>query len=105
MNDESTVGLPDNGRSFAAVLAAAGGIGMLVNHFSSHVNLMMLALGPILLFLGIGGIIEPKILWSVGKYGKHLPIVYRSIGVGLSALGVVVTILLLLFVYRFGPPN
>ena len=60
---------------------------------------------PNCFFLGIGGMIEPKIVWSVGKYGKHLPVIYKLIGGALGALGVAVTLLLLLFVYRLGPPE
>ena len=109
MSHEPSQPLPPNGRLISAGMAAAAAIGLLINHFmieSQHVGrLMILCFGPIALFLGIGGMVEPKILWSVGKFGKHLPVIYKLIGGALGALGVAVTILLLLFVYRLGPPE
>jgi hypothetical protein len=109
MNDKSSQSLPRNGRLISAGLAAAAAIGLLANHFTMEsqnvVNLIILCLCPIGFFLGIGGMVEPKILWSVGKYGKHLPAIYKVIGGALGAMGVVVTVLMLLFVYRLGPPT
>ncbi|MHC4875611.1 MAG: hypothetical protein ACYTGL_03870 [Planctomycetota bacterium] len=98
---------PPNGRLISAGLTAAAAFGLLVNHFlidSQHVGrLMILCLGPIAFFLGIGGIVEPKIVWSVGKYGKQLPAIYKVIGGMLGTVGLAVTGLLLLFVYQLGP--
>jgi hypothetical protein len=109
MRNESSQPLPPNGRLISAGMAAAAAIGLLINHFMiGHQNvgkLMILALGPIAFFIGIGGIVEPKILWSVGKYGKQLPVIYKLIGGALGAVGVAVTFFLLLFVYRLGPPE
>ena len=108
MNNESSQPLPPNGRLISAGMAAAAAIGMLINHYtigSQNVGrLMILCLGPIAFFIGLGGMVEPKIVWAVGKYGKHLPVIYKLIGGVLGALGVAVTLLLLLFVYRLGPP-
>jgi len=108
MRDDSAPDVPPHGRLVSAGLAVAAAIGLLLNHFAAgsqnFVYLMVLCLGPIALFLGIGGLFEPKILWSVGKYGKHLPVIYKLIGGTLGALGVAVTILLVLYVYPLGPP-
>ena len=101
--------LPPNGRLISAGMAGAAALGLLMNHYlieSQNVaKLMILCSGPIAFFLGIGGMVEPKIVWSVGKYGKHLPVIYKLIGGALGAMGVAVTIFLLLFVYRLGPPE
>jgi hypothetical protein len=101
--------LPPNGRLISAGMAGAAVLGLLMNHYlieSHHVGkLLILCLSPIAFFLGIGGIVEPKIVWSVGKYGKHLPVTYKLIGGALGAMGVAVTMFLLLFVYRLGPPE
>jgi hypothetical protein len=90
-------------------MAGAAAIGMLLNHFliesQGMARLLLLCLGPLAFFLGLGGMVEPKILWAVGKYGKHLPTTYKAIGGALGGLGVAVTLLLLLFVYRLGPPE
>lgn len=101
--------LPPHGRLISAAMAGASALGLLMNHYvveSHHVGkLIILCLGPIAFFLGIGGIVEPKIVWSVGKYGKHLPAIYKLIGGALGFLGLAVTLFLLLFVYRLGPPE
>ena len=95
--------LPSHGRLIATGLTVAAAVGLAINHFTAHsqtvVNLILLCIGPIGLFLGLGGICEPKILFAVGKYGKELPLFYKVIGGALGALGVVVTIVLMLFVY------
>ena len=109
MSNDPTESLPTNGRLISAGMAGAAAVGLLLNHFmiefQSTAKLMVLCVGPIALFLGIGGMIEPKIVWSVGKYGKHLPVIHKLIGGALGALGVAVTFFLLLFVYRLGPPE
>ncbi len=99
--------LPPNGRLISAGMVVAAAVGLLLNHFlidSQQVGrLMILCMGPIAFFLGIGGLIEPKIVWSVGKYGKDLPAVYKVIGGVLGCVGLVVTGLLFMFVYQLGP--
>jgi hypothetical protein len=89
-------------------MAIAAGLGLLINHFAitnqSTASLMLLAIGPLGLFLGIGGAIEPKILWSMGKFGQDLPATYKIIGFALGLAGLAVTGILLLFVYKLGPP-
>lgn len=90
-------------RLIAIGMSAAAAIGLLVNHFMAEsqnaVNLMILAVGPISLFLGIGGMIEPKVLWSLSKYGEHLPIKYKIIGGVLGGAGVLLTLILVFAVY------
>ncbi len=109
MRNEPSEPVPANGRLICAGMAGAAAIGLLLNHFliesQGMARLMLLCLGPLALFLGIGGMVEPKIFWSVGKYGKHLPVRYKVIGGVLGGLGVAVTFLLLAFVYRLGPPE
>jgi hypothetical protein len=108
MRNELSDPVPPNGRLISAGMAGAAAVGLLLNHFliesQGIARLMLLCLGPLALFLGIGGTVEPKIFWSVGKYGKDLPVIYKVIGGALGGLGVAVTLLLLLFVYRLGPP-
>ena len=99
--------IPWYARGVAAGMAAAGAIGLALNHFmtESHdtANLFILAIGPVGIFLGIGGSIEPRILWSLGKYGQHLPAIYKVIGFTLGLLGVLTTLALVFGVYSFGP--
>ena len=87
-------------------MAAACLVGLAVNHFLggglSVARLFLLVLGPAGLLLGIGGMVEPRIVWSVGKYGQHLPVKYKVVGGALAAVGVVVSLVLAFVVYRVG---
>lgn len=100
--------IPPYVRLVSLGMAIAAGLGLVINHFAvsmqSTASLMLLTIGPLGLFLGIGGAIEPKILWSMGKYGEHLPITYKVIGFALGLAGPAVTGILLL-VYKLGPPE
>lgn len=102
MNDE----VPAYARPVAMGMTAAAALGLLANHFmadsQNSVSLMILALAPIALLLGIGGIVEPKVIWSLGKYGTHLPFKYKLVGGVLGVLGLVVSLVLVFFVYPFG---
>jgi hypothetical protein len=109
MTNDQDREFPPHGRLVAAGMAAAGAFGLVLNHFlpaSQTVGrLLLLCLGPIAVLLGIGGVVEPRIVWAVGKYGRDLPVVYKIIGGALGIAGLAVTILLFLFVYRLGPPG
>ncbi len=109
MSSDPSDDLPPHGRLVAAGMAVASAVGLAVNHFAVQAQgiggLFILCLGPLAFFLGIGGVVEPKVVWAVGKYGKDLPAVYKIVGGTLAAVGVAVTILLLVFVYRLGPPG
>lgn len=95
--------VPPYARFVALGMAAAAAIGLLVNHFMGEslgvARMMLLCLGPLALLLGVGGAIEPKILWALGKYGQHLPTKYKIIGGILAGAGVLVTLLLVFLVY------
>lgn len=102
MSDE----IPPYGRLIAAGLALASLIGLLLNHFMAEsqtvARLMILCLAPLGVFVGLGGIVEPRIVWSIGKYGAHLPLKYKLIGGALAAAGVIATLFLVFFVYPLG---
>jgi hypothetical protein len=87
-------------------MALAALVGLAVNHVAGPMptigRLLILCFGPLGLMLGIGGLIEPKIMWAVGKYGKTLPGIYKISGALLVAAGVIITILLVVFVYPLG---
>jgi hypothetical protein len=99
--------LPPYGRAVSAGLFTAGGLALAVNHFLTGpptvARLLLLLFGPVGLFLGAGGLAEPKVVWAVGKYGKDLPGVYKLIGGALAVAGVATTILLVFLVYPLGP--
>ncbi len=81
--------IPEHGRLLAAVLCGGGVIYLVPVFF-----------GPMFCFLGAAGMVEPKIVWSVGKYGKHLPVHFKVIGVALAVLGLAVSAFLALRVYH-----
>ena len=95
--------VPPYARFVAIGMAVAAAIGLLVNHFMAEtqgaVRLGILCLGPMSLLLGIGGSVEPKVLWSLGKFGEHLPVKYKIIGGSLAGAGVLLTLVLVFFVY------
>jgi hypothetical protein len=93
---------PSYARPMAAGMALAAAVGLALNHFVADLgmaNLLILALCPIALALGIGGLVEPKVLWSMGKHGENLPVEYKVIGGVLGAAGLLLG-LALIFVYR-----
>ena len=95
---------PENGRTISALLCGAGLVALIVNHFIAKsgqvIYLFPVFLGPMGVFLGAGGIVDPNIVWSIGKYGKHLPVKYKLAGLGLALLGVCVSAFLAFRVYR-----
>jgi hypothetical protein len=95
--------IPPYARFVAIGMAAAAAVGLLINHFmpesQSAARLMLLCLGPMALLLGIGGSVEPKVIWSLGKFGQHLPLKYKIIGGSLAGVGVVLTLILVFVVY------
>ena len=98
--------VPSYARWVSAGMAAAAALGLLLNHVAGESvgmgRLMILAFAPVALCLGVGGAIEPRILWSLGKYGGHLPMQYKAIGGALAGLGVIITLLLVFFIYPLG---
>ena len=51
--------------------------------------------------LALGGVFYPPILYSIGKYGKDMPIIVRAIGVLLALSGLALGFCLFKFVYGF----
>lgn len=53
-------------------------------------GLIILALGPFVVFYGLAALVDPNIVRAVGKYGKHQSTRYKIIGgvIGLVALAV-----------------
>lgn len=98
--------IPWFARYVSLAVAVLSTLGLILNHSmataNSSVSLGLLCIAPLGMFLGIGGAIEPKILWSMGKYGEHLPVKYKVIGGILGVAGLALTFFLALVVYRFG---
>ena len=63
--------------------------------------LIALFLLPPFGMLALGGLVYPPLLWSVGKYGKDLPVTVRAIGILLVIMGLGVGFYLFKYVYQF----
>ena len=85
---------------FVAVLAVMG-----LHHWyvlTEHSGfLMAMFLLPPLGMLALGGIIYPPVLYSVGKYGRNLPLLTKAAGFALLIVGLAIGFYLFRFVYHF----
>ena len=63
--------------------------------------LMAIFLLPAIGMLALGGIIYPPVLYSVGKYGRNLPLTTKAAGFALVILGLAIGFYLFKFVYQF----
>lgn len=84
-----------------------GGLLMLgANHaqsvMSNEVYPAALVLGPIVVMLGLAGLISPNLLRSAGKHGKHLPLHYKLIAAAFGVAGLLLGLLLAFVVYPMG---
>lgn len=66
------------------------------------VYLGILILAPLMLVLGVAGLISPDVVRAVGKYGGHLPWHYKAIGWSVMALSFVLMILLMIGLFAAG---
>jgi predicted Zn finger-like uncharacterized protein len=66
------------------------------------VYLGILILAPLMLVLGVAGLISPNVVRAVGKYGGHLPWHYKAIGWGVMALCFLLMILLMIGLFAAG---
>ena len=91
-------------RTGPAICAALGAGSLVVNHLSAERNgalwLGILFLAPMFTFLGLGGLVYPRILWSIGPRGKRLPSDVKVVGACLAMAGVAVSAALTFLVYR-----
>ena len=51
--------------------------------------------------LALGGVVYPPVLWSIGKYGKELPVALKILGALLFISGLGIGLYLFKFVYGF----
>ena len=94
----------DGARRAAYVFLAAGVVLLAVNHWNvmdqHRAFLWAVLIGPTALFLGVAGVINPKIVLAAGKYGKDLPSSLKAIAVILVVAGLACSALLALVVYQ-----
>jgi len=51
--------------------------------------------------LALGGVVYPPVLWSIGKYGTHLPFAVKIVGALLFVSGLGIGLYLFKYVYGF----
>lgn len=66
------------------------------------VVLGIVVLVPLMLVLGVAGLISPNVVRAVGKYGGHLPWHYKAIGWGVMGLSLLLMILLTICLFFAG---
>ncbi len=91
-------------RTWAYVAIVVGVAGLACNHFVASVRgqmaLMILTLCPFLVSMGIGGLIDPRIIWSIRAEGRIYPWWVRAIGGFLAVSSIAISAVLILVVYR-----
>ena len=86
------------GRMIAGGLAAFGLALLLFNHMEitlhGHVHTWTMGLGPLLLSLGVGGLVDPRVLWAMKARGRHLPLTLHAICGALIVVALLAAVLL-----------
>jgi predicted Zn finger-like uncharacterized protein len=89
--------------------AAAIGLGLLLAGicvgtylYDESVFLWPLFISPLLVLLGIAGLIDPNVVRSIGKYGTHLPLHYKLIGWSLMGVWLVIVVILVIMMANMG---
>jgi hypothetical protein len=93
---------PTRGAALIFFLIGAGGL--LANEVSADIKgklcLAILLCCPLLLSIGVGGLIDPRILWSVRAEGRLYPRPVRVVGGVLGLAAIAATAYLALVAYR-----
>lgn len=88
----------------ALVATTFGVIGLAYNHFGAEVEhqitFLAVVVCPVLVLMGIGGLIDPRITWSTRAEGRHYPFAVRAAGALLLILSFSVSVTLYLYVYH-----
>ncbi len=93
-------------RSTAALLAIVGGIASAANHAAyvwKDSFYVVLLLGPFMMVIGLGGLIDPRVLAAIGVKGRALPLRFRVAGHLLALGGLACSAALFYWVY--GQPS
>jgi predicted Zn finger-like uncharacterized protein len=85
-----------------ALGVALAGLCLLTHVLDVGIYLWPLFIAPLLVLLGIAGLIDPNITRAVGKYGKHLPLHYKLIAWGLMGVWIVIVALLVIVMVNLG---
>lgn len=91
---------PDDARLLAGGMVVAGLIGLTLYATMERPFLSMALLGGPCAGLGLGGLLDPRVLWGLGPHRHQVPPRLRWLGAALAALGLVAGVAVL--AYREG---
>lgn len=61
-----------------------------------------LFIAPLLVLIGIAGLIDPNIVRALGKYGKHLPLHYKLMAWAIMGVWLVIVVVLVIVMVKMG---
>jgi hypothetical protein len=97
MNGETNISETDvpKGRTAPALVATIGAAFLIVDHLTlahgGSFSLAIVFLAPMFTLLGLGGLVDPRIVWSIGPRGKSLPTGIKVVGACLAMAGIAVS--------------
>jgi hypothetical protein len=104
MDQKNLDGVQTFGRGGPAICAAIGAGLLAVNHLSIErdgaFRFGILFLAPMFTLLGLGGLVDPRIFWSIGPRGQVLPTAVKVVGACLAMAGIAVSVALIFLVYE-----
>lgn len=100
-------GPTDAGMRLASVGMLAFGFALTVGSFvveayTGSVYLFVIGLVPLLIMLGVAGLISPNVVRAMGQFGGHLPSHYKVIGWGLMGASILVMLLIMFGLFVSG---
>ena len=91
-------------RKVCLFLLLCGAVLLAINCFSSysdgHIFPISIAVGPIVISLGLGGLIDPRIFLAMTKHGGDLPFRFKVLGTGFGLAGLAGLLYLAFVVYH-----
>jgi hypothetical protein len=98
---------PLHPRLVALLVFALGVVGMAINEWMSaarsEVYLIAILACPTMVLLSAGGLVDPRVLWSLGPHRKNHPMAVRVVGIALLVLGLACSVCLGLWRYPLFP--
>jgi hypothetical protein len=68
------------------------GINFATNALQGAVYVAPLLLGPLMLLLGVAGVVSPNVVRAGGKFGGHLPWQYKAMFYGLMGVWLIIAV-------------
>lgn len=98
---------PLHPRVVALLVLLLGVVGMAINEWMSEyrgeVYIIAILACPTMVLLSAGGLVNPRVLWSLGPHRRDYPVRVRIVGIALLALGLACSAALALWRYPLFP--